>query len=95
VVLACRNAHKADAAAEKLRAEVSGAQVRVVHLDLASLKSVKQCAELLNNTEDKVHLLINNAGKLSGKILMSNEVIKVQDINVKFPIHYKIFGLSV
>jgi NAD(P)-dependent dehydrogenase (short-subunit alcohol dehydrogenase family) len=67
VVLACRNAQKADAAAEKLRAEVSGAQVRVVHLNLASLKSVKQCAELLNNTENSIHLLINNAGKLSAR----------------------------
>jgi NAD(P)-dependent dehydrogenase (short-subunit alcohol dehydrogenase family) len=67
VVLACDNTQKADAAANKLRAEVSGAQVRVVQLNLASLRSVKQCAELLNNTEDKVHLLINNAGKVSGK----------------------------
>lgn len=60
--MACRNTQKAEAAADKLRAEVEDAKVRVVHLDLASLKSVQHCAELLSITEDHINLLINNAG---------------------------------
>jgi NAD(P)-dependent dehydrogenase (short-subunit alcohol dehydrogenase family) len=49
-------------AAERMQAEVPGGQVRVVELDLASLKSVKQCAEELLASEPAIHLLINNAG---------------------------------
>ncbi len=31
-------------------------------LDLSSLESVRQCAESIKAKEDKVHILINNAG---------------------------------
>ncbi|KAF4526255.1 hypothetical protein B566_EDAN001940 [Ephemera danica] len=64
VVLACRNVQAALEATNKLRNEVQEAQVRVVHLDLASLTSVKECASELRQSEEKIHLLINNAGKL-------------------------------
>ena len=62
MVLACRNLEKAEAAAERLRGGQQGAQVRVVRLDLASLTSVRQCAQELLDTEPAIHLLINNAG---------------------------------
>ncbi|KAF4526251.1 hypothetical protein B566_EDAN001936 [Ephemera danica] len=63
VIVACRSMERGQAAAERLRAAVSdNAEVRVVRLDLASLKSVKQCAEELIATEPAIHLLINNAG---------------------------------
>jgi short-subunit dehydrogenase len=38
-------------------------EVLVVHLDLASLVSVRECAQLLLRTEKHIHLLINNAGE--------------------------------
>jgi NAD(P)-dependent dehydrogenase (short-subunit alcohol dehydrogenase family) len=63
VVVACRSLERGNAAVERMRAEVSGAQARVVQLDLASLKSVKQCAEELLASESAIHLLINNAGQ--------------------------------
>jgi NAD(P)-dependent dehydrogenase (short-subunit alcohol dehydrogenase family) len=62
VVVACRSLELGKAAAERMQAEVPGGQVRVVELDLASLKSVKQCAEELLASEPAIHLLINNAG---------------------------------
>jgi short-subunit dehydrogenase len=35
----------------------------VVKLDLASLASVRQCAQDLLRTETQIHILVNNAGK--------------------------------
>ena len=43
--------------------EETGATVVVEKLDLASLKSVRECAQKLLDTEDKIDILINNAGK--------------------------------
>ena len=37
----------------------------MVQLDLASLKSVRKCAETLLQTEDKIDCLINNAGNIN------------------------------
>ena len=42
--------------------EETGATVVVEKLDLASLQSVRQCAQKLIDTEDKIDILINNAG---------------------------------
>jgi short-subunit dehydrogenase len=56
--------HLAVEAMEKVRLEVSEAEVRVVHLDLSSLNSVKECASELNHSVEHIHLLINNAGIL-------------------------------
>ena len=36
----------------------------VEKLDLASLKSVRECAQRLLDKEDKIDILINNAGEL-------------------------------
>lgn len=62
VVMACRNLHKADLAADGIRAEVPGAKLTVMKLDLADLKSVHAFAEAFSNEFDKLELLINNAG---------------------------------
>ncbi len=42
--------------------EETGATVVVEKLDLSSLKSVRECAQKLLDTEDKIDILINNAG---------------------------------
>ena len=43
--------------------EETGATVVVEKLDLASLQSVRTCAQKLIDTEDKIDILINNAGQ--------------------------------
>lgn len=54
---------RAEDAAKDIR-DVSGSQlVEVAQLDLASLKSVRKCAENLLEKEDKIDYLINNAGE--------------------------------
>jgi NAD(P)-dependent dehydrogenase (short-subunit alcohol dehydrogenase family) len=62
VILACRDTGRAEIAADRIRALVSGARVRTVPLDLASLASVKEAAAWLHDQYPKLDLLINNAG---------------------------------
>ena len=62
VVLASRDEHKADQAASQIRSTAPGADIRPVHLDLASLGSVRQAADEILASCPRLDLLINNAG---------------------------------
>jgi NAD(P)-dependent dehydrogenase (short-subunit alcohol dehydrogenase family) len=62
VVMACRNAEKAEAARKQLLAEQPGARLDVLSLDLSSLASVRQFADAFLARYDRLDRLINNAG---------------------------------
>ena len=62
VIMCCRDLTKAEEAAKDIRKSSGSDLVEIMHLDLASLKSVRKCAETLIEKEDKVDYLINNAG---------------------------------
>lgn len=62
VILLCRNEEKAKKAAQEIKSTYKDAQLTIRKLDLASLKSVRTCAQTLIDTEDKIDILINNAG---------------------------------
>lgn len=72
VLMACRNAAKAEAAAVKVRATATG-PVEIVSLDLGSLASIDACATGVLKREAKLDLLINNAG------LMAIDEAKTED----------------
>jgi NAD(P)-dependent dehydrogenase (short-subunit alcohol dehydrogenase family) len=65
VVMACRNAHKADAAMAEVRETVPEASLEFVALDLASLASVAAAAETILARHPVIDLLINNAGVMA------------------------------
>ena len=65
VILACRDLGQAGRAADQLRAGSGPASVRVVHLDLASLASVREAASEIRSTCPRLDLLINNAGVMT------------------------------
>jgi NAD(P)-dependent dehydrogenase (short-subunit alcohol dehydrogenase family) len=65
VVLACRNLEKAAAAEREIRTAVPGADVQVRELDLGSLASVEAFSDGLHADEDRLDLLINNAGVMA------------------------------
>ena len=65
VVLPVRNPAKGDAAAESIRAAVSGARVSTLPLDLASLASIGEFATALRADGEPLHLLVNNAGVMT------------------------------
>uniref|UniRef100_W5MPS1 Zgc:153441 n=2 Tax=Lepisosteus oculatus TaxID=7918 RepID=W5MPS1_LEPOC len=62
VVIACRDLAKAEAAAAEIRRTTGNGNVAVRHLDLASLCSVRQFARDYLASEERLDVLINNAG---------------------------------
>jgi NAD(P)-dependent dehydrogenase (short-subunit alcohol dehydrogenase family) len=64
--MACRDMGKAEEAAKYIHSEIEGVEgagtVETVLLDLASLTSVRRCAQELLQKLEKIHLLVNNAG---------------------------------
>ena len=62
VVLACRSPERSAAAIEDLRSTVPDARLELLQLDLASLDSVRNAAEELRASHDRIDLLVNNAG---------------------------------
>lgn len=62
VLMACRNATRAAAALEAVKAAATGPAPEVIALDLSSLASVRECAAGLAEREDHLDVLMNNAG---------------------------------
>lgn len=62
MIIGCRELDKANTAIEQIREENPKANVSVQFLDLASLASVRKCAEELINRENELNILVNNAG---------------------------------
>ncbi|MCZ6783935.1 MAG: oxidoreductase [Proteobacteria bacterium] len=65
VVMAARDQEKAAAAEKSIREEVADASLRVVPLDLGSLASVLDAAQLVLADHDVVDILVNNAGVMA------------------------------
>ena len=65
VILACRDINKAVKAAEEIRQKSCNGNVITEYLDLASLDSVKKFATKMNEQEERIDILINNAGIMS------------------------------
>ncbi|MCL4110761.1 UNVERIFIED_CONTAM: hypothetical protein GTU68_009186 [Idotea baltica] len=60
--MACRNLQKAEDAKRSISAEVSGADLEVIELDLSKLKSVRKFADTYQAKYDRLDILIENAG---------------------------------
>lgn len=62
VVLACRDAERAEQAAARIRGTAPRSRVVTLPLDLAALSSVRAAADQLHTMCSELDLLINNAG---------------------------------
>uniref|UniRef100_A0A8C1EE37 Si:ch211-107o10.3 n=1 Tax=Cyprinus carpio carpio TaxID=630221 RepID=A0A8C1EE37_CYPCA len=62
VILACRDMGRANKAADEVRKRSGNGNVVVKMLDLASLQSVRALAKDIQQTEERLDILINNAG---------------------------------
>ncbi|XP_067104677.1 retinol dehydrogenase 12 [Osmerus mordax] len=62
VLLACRDMTRANKAADEIRKKTGNGNVVVKHLDLTSLQSVRELAKDILENEDRLDILINNAG---------------------------------
>jgi protochlorophyllide reductase len=65
VLMACRNAEKAEAAASALRAEDVSGSVEICALDLASIASIDALVASIVSSGRKIDVLINNAGLMA------------------------------
>lgn len=65
VLMLCRDMRAGEAVRGEITARVPGAAVEVMACDLASLDSVRRCAEAVQRACPRLHLLINNAGTVS------------------------------
>lgn len=62
VIMACRNLEKASKAADQIRKETGNGNVIIEILDLASFDSIRQFCSKVIEKEQKIDILINNAG---------------------------------
>ena len=62
MILACRNRERGEAARQAIVEATGNKNVVVRELDLSRLKSVRHFAEQVNAQEERVDILINNAG---------------------------------
>lgn len=65
VVMPVRDRAKGEAAAQRIRSAVPGADLVLRELDLASLDSVAGFGERMRADGDPIHLLVNNAGLMT------------------------------
>lgn len=65
LILAGRNPEKGQASVDRLRRTVPSADVQFVMVDLASLSSIEGCAARLSDEQNRIDLLINNAGVMN------------------------------
>ncbi|CAH0395594.1 unnamed protein product [Bemisia tabaci] len=72
VIMACRDVSKAEKAADEIRKEVElsfphdkAGKLIVKKLDLSSLESIRNFVDDLNDSEDQINILVNNAGVMS------------------------------
>lgn len=83
IVMACRNAEKANAAKEKIIAETGNKQIVFQQVNLSSLQSVRQFTERIINEESHLDILINNAG-----IIHSNSLLTEDGLNTIYCINH-------
>jgi NAD(P)-dependent dehydrogenase (short-subunit alcohol dehydrogenase family) len=92
VLLACRSRSRAEAAAAAIRAEVAGARLELVDLDLASLASVRAAAAAFVAQDRPLHLLINNAGVMAVPRASTADGFELQ-LGVNHLGHFALTGL--
>lgn len=78
VILACRDVEKGNEVAVGIRVETHNPQVLVHKLDLSSVASIREFAERINKEEEKLNILINNAGVMTCPFSKTAEGFEMQ-----------------
>ena len=92
VVLACRDAGRAGAAAGELGSGLPAGRVQTVPLDLGSLDSVRTAAAQLTSRFGRLDLLINNAGVMAPPYGLTQDGFELQ-FGVNHLGHFALTGL--
>ncbi|OWY92159.1 Glycoside hydrolase [Phytophthora megakarya] len=78
VVLACRNAERAQKAVDAIKAELETALVEYLLLDLSDLNSIRTFAETFEAKFDHLDILVNNGGVLAPHPTHTPEGLEMQ-----------------
>lgn len=73
VIMACRDIKKAEEAAKSIRESRPKSNIAVMHLDLCSLSSVRSFAHRILEHEERLDILLNNAGISGGKFKLTED----------------------
>lgn len=91
VILACRNAMRGLKARDDIVAETGNKDVVYKHLNLTSLSSVRKFAEDIMQTEERLDVLVNNAGVYGfGDRVTDDGIVEGMQIN-----HFSPFLLTL
>lgn len=92
MILACRDENRGQAALERIQQENPSADVELMLLDLSSLQSVRDFAESFLSQNDRLDILINNAGVMTPPETHTTEGFELQ-IGVNFLGHFLLTAL--
>ena len=94
LILGCRDRGKAHDAVTRIRAAATGADVRVVPLDLASLESVRAAAGQIRSTCERIDLVVNNAGVMMPPYGRTTDGFELQ-FGINHLGHFALTGLLI
>ncbi len=92
VILACRNQQRGEQAVQAIKTEVPGANVELMELDLASLKSIRAFAETFQSNYDQLDVLVNNGGVMGLRRTLTEDGFEMQ-LGVNYLGHFALTGL--
>ncbi|XP_022918205.2 retinol dehydrogenase 14 [Onthophagus taurus] len=77
LILACRNIENAEKVKDELIESTGNENIIVKKLDISSLKSVREFAKDINSTENRLDVLIHNAGTAESKIKVTEDGLEL------------------
>lgn len=92
VIMACRNAEKANHALNTIKSEIPDASIEFMQLDLGSLASVRKFADQFKAKHSSLDILINNAGLMMTPQLETEDGFELQ-LGVNHLGHFALTGL--
>ncbi len=80
VIMACRSEERMRSAAEEVKARTGAGEdsVALYKLDLSDLQSVRDCAKEILDKEDRIDILINNAGVMMCPFTKTKDGLEMQ-----------------
>lgn len=91
VYVATRDKEKALGAIQRMKSSATGGELIYGHLDLASLSSVKEFTDKINEAESRLDFLVNNAGVMIPPPSKSKDGFELQ-FGVNFVGHFALTG---
>lgn len=86
-ILVCRNQSKGGIARDSIKKATGNESVESVIADLASFDSVRKLAQGLQQSYQKIHVLVNNAGLIIGKRVLTEDGLETT-FQVNYASHF-------